>query len=64
MKTEDELRKEYVKILSKKTLLEDTIHPVICVRKGSSLKDKNIRRYKNNKSLLQICIEKALQVFG
>ena len=64
MKSEDELRKEYVEILSKKTLLDDTIHPVICVRKGSSLKDKNIRKYKNNKSLLQICIEKALKVFG
>ena len=36
---------------------------VITVRKGSSLKDKNIRPYKEGKCLLQICIEKALKVF-
>ena len=51
-------------MLGKKRMFDDSINPVICVRKGSSLKDKNIRPYKNGKSLLEICVEKALKVFG
>lgn len=39
------------------------ILPIITVRKGSSLKDKNIRLYKG-KPLLVNCIEKCLEVFG
>ena len=39
------------------------ILPLITVRKGSSLKDKNIRLYKG-KPLLVNCIEKCLKVFG
>ena len=39
------------------------ILPIITVRKGSSLKDKNIRLYKG-KPLLVNCIEKCLKVFG
>jgi CMP-N-acetylneuraminic acid synthetase len=39
------------------------ILPLITVRKGSSLKDKNIRLYKG-KPLLVNCIEKCLEVFG
>ena len=41
----------------------DNILPIITVRKGSSLKDKNIRLYKG-KPLLANCIEKCLKVFG
>ena len=41
----------------------DNILPLITVRKGSSLKDKNIRLYKG-KPLLVNCIEKCLKVFG
>lgn len=39
------------------------IFPVITVRKGSSLKDKNLRLYKG-KPLLQNAIEKCLNIFG
>lgn len=39
------------------------ILPLITVRKGSSLKDKNIRLYKG-KPLMVNCIEKCLKVFG
>lgn len=51
-------------MLSEKKMFDDSINPVITVRKGSSLKDKNIRPYKDGKNLLQICVEKALKVFG
>lgn len=37
--------------------------PVICARKGSSVKDKNVREY-NGKPLLQSAIERALDAFG
>lgn len=65
---EEEKRHEYVeKIKSKYIFLpegtEPRLYPVIPVRKGSSLKDKNIREYKG-KPLLQWAIEKALNVFG
>lgn len=39
------------------------VFPLITVRKGSSVKDKNLREYKG-KPLLQIAIEKAVKVFG
>lgn len=45
-------------------MFDCSINPVITVRKGSSLKDKNIRPYKNGKCLLEICIEKVKKVFG
>lgn len=65
---EAEKRLEYINIIkSKKIFLapgeEPELYPVITVRKGSSLKDKNIRVYKG-KPLLQHSIEKALNVFG
>ena len=41
---------------------DNKIYPVITVRKGSSLKDKNIRPYKG-KPLLVNCIEKCIEVF-
>jgi CMP-N-acetylneuraminic acid synthetase len=43
--------------------MKNKLFPVITVRKGSSLKDKNIRPYKG-KPLLVNCIEKCLEVFG
>lgn len=39
------------------------ITPIITVRGGSSLKDKNIRLYKGT-PLLAICVEKCVKVFG
>lgn len=39
------------------------ILPIITVRGGSSVKDKNIRIYKG-KPLLQNCVEKVVSVFG
>ena len=39
------------------------ILPIITVRGGSSVKDKNIRLYKG-KPLLQNCVEKVVSVFG
>jgi CMP-N,N'-diacetyllegionaminic acid synthase len=61
-------REYYIKKLNDKKIFQnDTIkpevHPVITVRAGSSVKDKNIREY-HGKPLLQIAIEKALNVFG
>lgn len=41
----------------------DNLLPIITVRKGSSLRDKNIRLYKGE-PLLAICIKKCLSVFG
>lgn len=64
MELEERKRHEWIEMLSEKKMFDDSINPVICVRKGSSLKDKNIRPYKNGKSLLEICVEKALKVFG
>ena len=61
---EEKKRKEWIEILKKKRIFDNTINPVITIRKGSSLKDKNIRPYKDGKNLLQICVEKALKVFG
>ena len=61
---EAEIRQKLLSTLENKKMFSNEIYPVITVRKGSSLKDKNIRIYKDNKSLLQICIEKAIQVFG
>lgn len=67
-KKEEVKRFEYIeKIKSKRIFLpegkEPDFYPVITVRKGSSLKDKNIREYKG-KPLLQHAIEKAIKVFG
>ena len=64
MNMEERKRCEWIEKLKKKRIFDDNINPVITVRKGSSLKDKNIRPYKDNKNLLQICVEKALKVFG
>ena len=64
MDLEERKRHEWIEMLSEKRIFDDSINPVICVRKGSSLKDKNIRPYKDGKSLLEICIEKVKKVFG
>lgn len=61
---EEKKRTEWMEILKRKRFFDDSINPVITIRKGSSLKDKNIRPYKDGKNLLQICVEKALKVFG
>jgi CMP-N-acetylneuraminic acid synthetase len=67
-KEEEPKRLEYIEEIKKKKIFLPAgqipeFHPVIPVRKGSSLKDKNIREYKG-KPLLQHAIEKALKVFG
>ena len=64
MDAEEELRRELIEKLSMKHFLSNEIHPVITVRKGSSLKDKNIRPWKDGKCLLELCIEKVKKVFG
>lgn len=64
MDNEEKYRREWIEMLNSKRFFNNTIHPVICVRKGSSLKDKNVRPYKDGKCLLQICIEKVKKVFG
>lgn len=50
---------------NKETLVRNNVAiiPIITARKGSSLKDKNLREYRG-KPLLRIAIEKALKVFG
>lgn len=65
---EEAKRIEYLNIIKSRDIFlkdgeEPKIYPVITVRKGSSLKDKNIREYKG-KPLLQHAIEKAIKVFG
>ena len=64
MDLEERKRHEWIEMLSEKKMFDGSINPVITVRKGSSLKDKNIRPYKNGKCLLEICVEKALKAFG
>lgn len=64
METEENLREKWIENLKTKKFMNNTINAVITVRKGSSLKDKNIRPYKDGKNLLQICVEKAIKVFG
>ena len=62
---EEKFRKSLLDKLKFKQLFPEVLkfYPVITVRKGSSLKDKNIRLYKN-KPLLQHAIEKCLEAFG
>ena len=62
---EEKFRKELIDKLKVKQIFPEklTYHPVITVRKGSSIKDKNIRLFKN-KPLLQHAVEKCLEVFG
>ena len=65
---EETKRLEYLNIVKSRDIFlpygqEPRIYPVITVRKGSSLKDKNIREY-NGEPLLKIAIDKALRAYG
>lgn len=65
---EEKKRYEYINAIKNKKIFlpadkEPDFYPVITVRKGSSLKDKNIREYKGE-PLLKRAIRKAINVFG
>lgn len=67
-KEEEQKRYEYLKLIKDKNIFlkadeEPEFYPVITVRSGSSLYDKNLREYKGE-PLLKRAIRKALNVFG
>lgn len=61
-------RDKYLEVVAGKRLWERRtelpFQTVIPARKGSSLKDKNIRKWKNGKPLLAIAAETAKEAFG
>jgi CMP-N-acetylneuraminic acid synthetase len=61
-------REVYFEVLRRKEIFDETselsFRVVIPARKGSSVKDKNVREWKNTgKTLLQIAVEKAREAF-
>lgn len=61
-------RDKYLEVCAAKKLLspigETPVRVLIPARKGSSLKDKNVRTWRNGKPLLAVAVETAREAFG